>query len=1524
MKKILFWIFSAALTVASTLSASAAAPKALRAGGTVQQVTQQAQSHAPVAQTRLVELPMRSATTSSAFARALNGAPAVSLTSKAQAAPLASNAQLPELFGVVAYNDAIGAKTAEPGYWKINNGNTEFQFEATVSSYGTVVVDDVLYSLIYENFMGLFVISEWHAYDVETGEEISNGEFSDFSCFTTSGFAIDPTSGTVYGIAFNAEGNGRDFATFNFSTEGISRASTICEMAGNWNSMAFDSHGQLYGISYDGVTNGDNFTCTTSELCKIDKATGAVTVIGNTGMIPQYLSSACIDPKTDKMYWNVCAADESGIIAEVNLATGVATKVCDLELNDEIFGIYVPAPAAAETAPAVPMNLQASFPEGSLSGTISFDAPTTLFNGTAATGALSYKLLIDGEVEAEGNTTFGATNVTIPVEVYLPASYKFVLTVSNSAGESPKAKLTTFIGQGAPEGPANVKLEYVDGNFNLSWDAVTTTSDGGYIDTEAVRYNVFDADGNKVADQIAVTSWSKAQEMPAEITSYVYSVQAINAGLVSPKVNSNAVTLGSINPPYSNTFDDASALNGWTILDENHDGKVWIINDGMARMAYNSSKAMDDWLICPPLALEGGKIYTITLDAAANSATYPERIEVKAGTEATAAGMTIELLPPTDLTNSKSELETYTMTLAAPVSGIYYVGIHGISDEDQFYLWVDNFTVGAPTKGTVPGKVTDVTVTPAADGSLSASLSFKTPTLNIVGGALNSLTLIEVKRGDEVIETFENPAIGAVLNVADNTIAESGDVVYTITASNADGAGAPYTTEPVWVGFQDPAAPTGFTVVETSNPGEVTLSWNAVTTDPAGLVYPAGTIQYAICTPVNGQWTIVDGAITYETTYTYQAVPAGEQALMQFGVASFYNYSGGKLAASDLMPIGTPYAGIEESFPNGTLTYDWMIAYTDKEGTCGIGSDGDLGIQSFDNDGGFAYIQAKYLDAKASLVSGKISLDGMTNPGISLYTWVIIGEDGEPDINELNLYAREFGTEDWTLLNAGNNIVHELGEANEWANLTASLSAYANKVIQVRIEGVTKQYVYTIVDAITVGDQFAHDLALTGIAAPTTVAAGSDYNVEVTVSNNGVQAASAYTVNLYADGELAESKECTELAPGARNTVSFARNMSEVASAAIVYTADVVYSLDENTGNNTSVEVAVAPKFSTLPVVENLAGAQVAEGVKLTWGEPNLEGGIAETKTEDFEQAVGFSTEVEGWTFIDEDGSAVGGFQGMDVPGITPGTTTASFFVWDQTNGVGNQTFDAHSGMKYLAALFRYDDGQTSDWAISPTLSGNTQTISFYARSYSDQYPEKVEVYFGNGTEVSDFPASNLVLTIYPVAKDWTLYEAQIPEGATHFAIHSCASSSFMLMLDDVTYEAGSTTTNLSIVGYNVYRNGEKLTEQPTAECEFVDANAPEGTNNYQVVVVYNRGISAPAAVSVETSGLDNITAGYSVRTADGCIIVAGAEGQNLVINGVAGTTLYAGTAEATTRVAVSTGVYLVKVGTTVTKVIVR
>ena len=79
-----------------------------------------------------------------------------------------------------------------------------------------------------------------------------------------------------------------------------------------------------------------------------------------------------------------------------------------------------------------------------------------------------------------------------------------------------------------------------------------------------------------------------------------------------------------LTPPYSETFADESFLESYTIIDSNQDGTKWEPYFGKVQISYNSELAMDDWLITPALNLEGGKMYSFSVNILTGNETTQE------------------------------------------------------------------------------------------------------------------------------------------------------------------------------------------------------------------------------------------------------------------------------------------------------------------------------------------------------------------------------------------------------------------------------------------------------------------------------------------------------------------------------------------------------------------------------------------------------------------------------------------------------------------------------------------------------------------------------------------------------------------------------------------------------------------------------------------------------------------------------------------------------------------------------------
>ena len=237
--------------------------------------------------------------------------------------------------------------------------------------------------------------------------------------------------------------------------------------------------------------------------------------------------------------------------------------------------------------------------------------------------------------------------------------------------------------------------------------------------------------------------------------------------------------------PYENTFDE-EGFDWFTVVDANADGITWEQEDDAAVNKYNVEMAADDWLISPAFNLQADKHYKLDIDTRCSSNSYPERIEVKMGTGATAEDMTQQVIEATIVDDEQGvTLSGKDITVAA--TGTYYFGIHAISDADMASLKVSRFTL-TEVNVNAPAAPTALTVTPD-DEALAAYISFTTPTTTIGGQPLSGSLYVQIMRNGAVITTFTDVAPGTPLTYTDDEGLTPGNHTYTVVAYNTEGQG---------------------------------------------------------------------------------------------------------------------------------------------------------------------------------------------------------------------------------------------------------------------------------------------------------------------------------------------------------------------------------------------------------------------------------------------------------------------------------------------------------------------------------------------------------------------------------------------------------------------------------------------------------------------------------------------------------------------------------------------------------------
>lgn len=927
-----------------------------------------------------------------------------------------------------------------------------------------------------------------------------------------------------------------------------------------------------------------------------------------------------------------------------------------------------------------------------------------------------------------------------------------------------------------------------------------------------------------------------------------------------PLLNTQTASL-----PYINNFDTEAEQAQVAIYDANNDGKTFkfdtdnLTNSTVGKYTYNSSSAADDYLVFPAVPLEVGKKYIISVDARANSSTYDERVAVICGKESKISAMTTTVIEPTTVVGT----EYVTLTngeFSVSEAGMYSFAIKACSDKDKFYLYVDNFSIKEANLN-APVAPADVVVTPDATGANKATVTLTAPNKNLAGNNLTGvLDMVIAVDGVDVVT--KQVTAGAAVS-EEITVEAPGTYKVVVKFSCAAGVTDPVTVS-AYIGVDVPTEPDNFELQDKNT--SVGMSWTAPQEGVNGApffpedlvynIYPVEMMEFlGMVFPMidydNPYATGISGT-SYDLEYNTNE---GEQAYTFFGLAA-ENAAGEGEGIYKAMLTGAPYTlPVKESLAGGSLGYWW-------------GSDCDNnnyyldgGLYAGDNasdDDGFCLEFQGMTEGWAFLKSGKIALAGASNP---VYQFDAVKTLGTVT---LDVYVET---------SEGQTKLQTIDPTDEYATYTVSLADYKDAVwvsviLYANFEGYASgtgdPIAIVDIDNIKVVNLLDHNLAVTSLNAPARVNVGTDLVATATVENQGSLdvAAADYTVKFTVNGEVTVL-EGVDLAANASAEFTYTLPTSVASAESYAIKAEAVYAADEDQANNTSAEVTVKVAFPNYPTVANLTAEVEGKTVNLAWDEPDLENIAPEPVTDDFESyAPGVSVAIGEWTLVDVDQSPMGGIQGMDIPNLTPGTTVGSFFVMNQDVVAGNELFAGNSGVQYLSTMFAYD-GETynNDWLISPALSGEAQTISFFAKTYTAQYgAEKINVlYSTTDTNLASFVALNDAVVNVP--DTWTEYTYDLPAGAKYFAIQCVSEQAFMLFVDDITYiPAVGATADLEIVGYNVYCDGVKVNEEPVAETSYVATDlAANTTYTYAVSVVYTQGESKAEAVEA-TIAADLVT----------------------------------------------------------------
>lgn len=1005
-----------------------------------------------------------------------------------------------------------------------------------------------------------------------------------------------------------------------------------------------------------------------------------------------------------------------------------------------------------------------------------------------------------------------------------------------------------------PSAPATVTLTRNGNNAVIAWSAVTTNLAGERI--TGVTYNVIDKkDNTEVATGVTGTSYTINNLNHGGIEMRQFAVVAVHDGKTSKATVSNKVAFGdAYSLPHTFPVDPDVDVDQFTIIDANRDGTTWFYeergNYQVFTIVASETEPKDDWLITPPVAVKANKSVRMKYIARPVATNYPETMEIKAGKGATVNDMTIDVQQSTVYTDTKYTV--YDLSFVVPEDGNYNIGFHAISPANHYEFCIDDIVLEEGAAIDAPNRVENLKLIPALEGQHECDVEFTAPRTTVSGAALNDFK-INVFCGDRLVMTFDECEPGEELGFSDMNV-PNGFNTYSVVAVNAAGTPSDTIKAQAYVGYGTPRVAMGckLRVVD----GNLVASWNTPLTDGInGYVDPARVSHNIYIRRGDGEYVKFR---TSEPGSPSVIVQSNVDDLEDQAMLSVYveavdvenNLVSGKRVETNKCLYGKPYDMPYVDDLN-TSPYEWYVIEK------AVGSSTEGWQYGMEDGEGVLYVKCDYPTGEAVVNTGKIAINGAKNTTLVFDQYL-----GEMVYNDrLDVQVGAGNIEQFTTVAS---YVRDATPEDKWITHAIDLSAFADAEwisIQFHAQGAPQGQAkreHQMIRNVRIMDAVDGDMALkvSDVGNQGKLPYSGSCVIKVKVTNNGSVKASAgsYSVILKNDatGKTAYAAETPEIAPLSTKEVKLiytSAGASELEE--INLTAEVVNDGDPVAANNTDA-VKLTLEKPEIPTVDNLAATEDDGQVHLTWTIP--ESTIQQVE-QGFETYSAFTVgdEVladEGYTiYFNPQTTKQCGSGKYDHAGEAIG-----WLIFDNKKAGfgGSGAYAPHSGAQSLVA---FDGAEAMDtWLITPELSGNEQTISFWTGCLSGNWgAEEFNVlYSTTGTDKADFIKINNDVLTEKQSWSWTERKFEVPQGAKYFAIQVVSTAKMGLKIDDLTFETGK-QMDVEVDGYQITVDG-KVAKTVVEKETFMPM--PFKTTTYGVSIVTPVGVGPETFVQFSPSAL--------------------------------------------------------------------
>lgn len=1296
------------------------------------------------------------------------------------------------------------------------------------------------------------------------------------------------------------------------------------------------------------------------KVVRIDKVDGSQTELARLANPSQFITGLCYS-SIDNAYWYaVCTNEYSGIQLLDESDFSVTTACPPYATLTEFAGLYCSdVRTIAPSAPGEATLVDIVFADGALDGTATYRLPATTFSGTPVLGNVVWTLYVDN-VEVKRGSGAAGSEIVIPVSGLAEGNHIFKMVCSLGGNEGKYNLKSYYVGNDTPKAPSSVTFT----KDLVSWTPVTEGIHEGYVNATEVTYNVY-VNGEQIASGVKATECVPEFPSGATISKFVASVEAVFDGKVSDRTNSNDVKYGEPFELPVSFVPTSNEADFFTIVDANGDGNTigFMIENlthiytelPVFRYAYSSLNQGDDWLFLPVTKYDDADaVYEFSFNAFRIMSSWQESFEVKLCTSPTPESAVKTLIDNTYILNDyvasdEALVETalnnrYTADFNVPSAGAYYIGVHVTSPRDMLRVYMRDFRVEKLDGVTISGPqaVTGLNAVGADAGVLSAAVSFTFPTASLEGMTYDpSVSLSATVRAEDCEAVTVSGKPGETVTVTAPT--KQGDNAVTVYAMDGEKKGVPAYVS-VYTGLVRPGSVCDFAIGADATGYTAHLTWAAPTEGmDGGYVSPEG-IKYYLCKFVDdqygGSWEVGDeiGTDVYEYDYT---VPEGtEQSLVRLGViaenfvgrSSYLVGAGVVIGKPFELPVSTVNSSLEDLLqPISMYSNGWELVVGDPS----------LDYPEFATDDNLSalYPRASY-DSDVRYSVPMFSTRNTTNPAIRLHTYGGSTSEFSVAVAAYGIdrkVVKTFKASDFSQ-KGPQDVVVELGSdfaGKDWIEIS-----FISHV------GPSDSF---ILYGYKVFDNLPYDFGVYAVEGPSLASIGEEARYVAHVFNYGSEAnpMPAYgwkltdeEGNVVADVNVPAGTE--NVAPETDLTfdIAFTPNAEQIGKLKLAFNIEKA----DDKGLNDSMMREIEVTRGRVPVVTDLRAEEIShDNVKLVWSPAEAENGVSESFEEETPMVLDdISATVAGFKRVDGDKGSVYGPQNMNYEALPTAFKPQSFVVWsteEMAQVLGDaDIYHSRTGDKYLIAFCPspQEDGSvpaSDDWLISPELDRGS-SFGFSIRPITYQYGvERVEVmYSTSGDNPEDFkllerlevgsgmPAS--------ASTTWEDYSFVLPSDARYFAIHYVSNDIFGIMIDDIAYAPFG--SGIKMQGYDIYRDGRMIASN--APCEdgvYADATVMENVEyRYMVVPVLTdgtRGLDSNI-LTIRTTGVSGIeAAARAVYAVAGAVMVEGYEGETVEIAGADGIVKARRTAvSASERFELTDGIYVVKAGKDVVKIIVK